>query len=242
MSLAAALPLDVWVHVADLLQSPLLSWLCRRLRNALQGRHVRCAVGPKTAVPLLVELAERAALVRTLALTGLELGHYLPEPQFGALLCQVSAAPLEALYLGLSNTTLPGRPSFNLHRLGTMATLRRLTLVLSNNRLERADWAPALIQLPALEHLVIDLSNNFLDDGAAIALAGLVGCQHLLHLCLDLCSNAVADGGATALVHLAASPALEVLQLNLRRNKVRQHCKARLREIVPQHCTLTLHL
>lgn len=43
-----------------------------------KGRASRDRRLPWTAVPLLVELAERAALARTLALTGPELGHYLP--------------------------------------------------------------------------------------------------------------------------------------------------------------------
>ena len=67
--MAGQLPLDVWRHISDFLQTDSPSLICISVWEALRRRHVSCRVSPRTISQKVADLKSGAAL-HTLSITG----------------------------------------------------------------------------------------------------------------------------------------------------------------------------
>ena len=101
----AAMPPELWDHIADFAAAPALSRVCRATWARLQGRHLRLRVTPQTLRPALRYCAEVRAALRALSVEarGLE-GPELraAEAEWGGL----RAPHLHTLSLGLHGAAL----------------------------------------------------------------------------------------------------------------------------------------
>eukprot|EP00667_Euglena_gracilis_P020843 EG_transcript_22657 len=187
---ALRLPDDVWQCVADMLHSPVPSWVNRRLHTLLQHRHVRWVVPPTDACAALALMAPRMADIRTLCL---DCGRGERFRVRGDLVSQLGvlqeAQLLQTLHLSLARKGIGDAGAEMLGQMDRLQNLRDVDLTLD--------------------------SCDIGDVGAA-ALARLGGCPSLRNLTLSLADNRLTAHGLQPLSRLACSPPLKRLTLNLR--------------------------
>eukprot|EP00667_Euglena_gracilis_P027460 EG_transcript_33963 len=174
--MALQLPHDVWISVADFLQFPYLSHVCRSLRQLLHRRHLIVQTKGDRVAALVDRLREepwpRSLLLRC----------HNPGEDGARALAGLAAVPtLEALTL-LFPTDLDPLPA------GPAEAVAMLRKKVGD---AGAEALAALRHCPRLRHLVVELSCNNISDAGVESLSALREAPALEALSLGLAGNHV---------------------------------------------------
>eukprot|EP00667_Euglena_gracilis_P012770 EG_transcript_13131 len=213
------LPGEVWLLIADYLQTPALSHVCHHTWSALHGRHLTCWARPATLQRKLLTLRGDPTL-ESLAITAVA---DFAEVDVEALRPLRYMPSLRSVTLSLENAGLTDGAAVMLTRLRLATQLTALQLSLAGNGTLQAAGAKALATLadtPSLEVLHLSLCGCRLKDRGVEALSRLRHATHLRSVHLNLWGNGVRDAGAIALAELRHLPRLRTLRLYLSANSI----------------------
>eukprot|EP00667_Euglena_gracilis_P011109 EG_transcript_11340 len=236
---AVVLPAEVWGAVADFLQTPAVSHLCRATWAALRGRHLRLDVRRCAAATDICPLAfDMGALLHTLRVGGKSPNPaslpFRPPASLRSLHLQANSVPLDEIALrdmleALSVDSLLTCLSLDLDHCGLQAfafeglqpgRLRSVHLSLSCNTV-REEGAVALSQLslrPGLLDFSLTLRGSALQPDALTPLLAACGSPSLRSLRLDVAYNALGPRGPPPLAALRPGGTLQALTLCLSHN------------------------
>eukprot|EP00667_Euglena_gracilis_P010433 EG_transcript_10619 len=242
----ASLPSDVLECISDMLQTSLLSCVCRRLWAVLQHRHVCVpAITVRNEAAVFGRLEGGGAPAQSLVL------RFVDKALEGRLAERVWALPavdrlqlLRRLTLHLPGLPVDGALADACGGLRRMAMLEVLSLDLSFNRLGLAGLRALLAvrAAPRLRALHLSLAHNLHCSGypsegsisaeeLAETLAELRHMTSLNVLVINLVDNDLGHRGAAALAELKSAPALHTLGLDLQWNNIGDRGAAALAEL-----------
>eukprot|EP00667_Euglena_gracilis_P012945 EG_transcript_13316 len=224
---------DVWVAIADALESPAVGHVCRRLWLLLRARHCAVRLYLRTAEASIAELQRYLPRLLTLSLQV-----YKNHPEQLPFLSQ--APRLEALHLDVSGY-YPHDGSLDvLKGLAALPRLRRLELQ-CGYRTFKVDVTGALLALrdmPALQHFKLDARGCHLGHPAIAALGALKDAPRLESLHLVLRDNRLGPADGAPLAAAVSAPALRALHLDVADNNLQD---AAVEQVVAA-CAAARHL